>query len=99
MSEDFFKKLKEFVDYVEELEQKFRFAKYHILVNIDKFSVKEIECMILDHIFTDEERKEVVLDLLKKGLIDRRNAKLLLFVTEEELEKLLAGEAPKHGQK
>jgi hypothetical protein len=60
MGQELFEKLKEFVNYIEELEQKIRFAKYHIKNNIDKFSVKEIECMILDHIFTDEEQKEIV---------------------------------------
>ena len=90
MAHEFFKKLKEFVKYVEDLQLQFRHAQYHILMNIDNFSIEEIECMFLDHIFTGEDREKIVIELLKLGRVNKEIARELLFTTEEEFEKILA---------
>ena len=90
LSYEFFEKLREIVKYVEDLQLQFRFAQYHILMNIDKFSIEEIECMFLDHIFTGVDRERIVIDLLKLGRVNKEKARELLFTTEEEFEKILA---------
>ena len=90
MAHEFFEKLREFVKYVEDLQHQFRHAQYHILENIDNFSIEEIECMFLDHIFTGEDRERIVIDLLKLGRVNKEKARELLFTTEEEFEKILA---------
>ena len=90
MAHEFFEKLKEFVKYVEDLQLRFRFAQHHILENIDNFSIDEIECMFLDHIFTGVDREKIVIELLKLGRVNKEKARELLFTTEEEFEKILA---------
>jgi len=47
--------LKEFIYYVEDLQQKYRWAKFHILKNILSFDDRDIECMKLDGVFNQDE--------------------------------------------
>jgi len=78
------------VGYVEDLQLRLSFAQHHILKNIDKFSIDEIECMFMDHIFTDADKEGIVIGLLKLGRVDKEKAHKLLFTTKEEFEKILA---------
>jgi len=98
MAYEFFEKLREFVKYVEDLQLQFRHAQRHILKNIDKFSIDEIECMFLDHIFPDADKERIVIELLELGRVNKEKARELLFTTEEEFEKILAKYQLKHEQ-
>jgi len=46
-----------------------------------------IECMFMDHIFTDADKEGIVIGLLKLGRVDKEKAHKLLFTTKEEFEK------------
>jgi hypothetical protein len=79
MTHEFFEKLKEFVGYVEELQQRLNYARRHILGSIDKFSIDEIECMFLDHIFTDKE-KEIIYNRNHVPMMSDTSIKISEFV-------------------
>jgi len=86
----FLDELKEFIYYVEDLQQRYRWAKFHILKNILSFDDRDIECMKLDGVFNGDELKERILALLKEGRIGKQRASKILETPEEELEKELA---------
>jgi hypothetical protein len=52
---EFKKSLKDFLEYVEELEFKLREARLHIKSNIGLFSPEELECMAMDGIIEYED--------------------------------------------
>jgi predicted HTH domain antitoxin len=87
-AKEFFDSLKEFVEYVEDLESRLSWATSHILDNIASFSRKDIECMIVDHLFTEKEIEEKVIDLLEKKSITIQRASYLLKKSEEEIKQL-----------
>ena len=86
----FLDELKEFIYYIEDLQQKYRWAKFHILKNILSFDDNDIECMKLDGVFNYDELKERILASLKEGRINKQRASKILEIPEEELAKELA---------
>jgi hypothetical protein len=58
--------LQDLIWYVQSLESKVEYARYHILKHIEVFSEKEIECLIGDGILSKEDVEKVKEDKMKE---------------------------------
>jgi len=58
--------LQDLIWYVQSLESKIEYARYHILKHIEVFSEKEIECLIGDGILSKEDVERAKEDKMKE---------------------------------